>query len=99
VRDTSPNEVVVDLPRGGGGYLFLADSHAPGWHAYARGRELGIRAADVAFRAVALPPETRSVAFRYEPASFRVGLFLSLTALAGAALSMTCAIVVTLKRT
>ena len=99
VRDTSPNEVVVDLPRGGGGYLFLADSHAPGWHAYARGREVGIRAADVAFRAVALPPETRSVAFRYEPASFRVGLFLSLTALAGAALSMTFAIVVTLKRT
>jgi len=81
VRDLSPNELVVELPQGGGGYLFLADSHAPGWRAYAGDHELPIRIAGVAFRAVAPPRETRSVLFRYEPASFRVGLFITLTTL------------------
>jgi hypothetical protein len=82
VRDVSPNCVAVELGRGGGGYLFLADSYAPGWHAYTEAGELRVRVADVAFRAVALPEGTESVTFRYEPSSFRVGVFVSLLALA-----------------
>jgi len=81
--DLSPNAVAVRLPEGGGGYLFLADSFAPGWRAYAGERELSIRAAYVTFRAVAPPRDARTVIFRYEPASFRVGLFIVLTTLAG----------------
>jgi len=88
VRDVSPNEVIVDLPKGGGGYLFLADSYAPGWRAYAEGRELPIRVADVTFRAVALPVRARSVEFRYEPAAFRVGLFAGLAGLAALATAL-----------
>jgi len=84
LRDVSPNCVAVDVDWGGGGYLFLADSYAPGWHAYAEAGELRVRVADVAFRAVALPEGTESVTFRYEPSSFRVGVFVSLLALAGA---------------
>ena len=82
VRDLSPNAVSVGLPRGGGGYLFLADSYAPGWHAYAGGRELPVLVADVTFRAVPLPREAANVVLRYEPASFRVGGFLGLLSLA-----------------
>jgi hypothetical protein len=82
LRDPSPNSVVVDLPRGGGGYLLLADSYAPGWRAFWDEGELPVRVANVAFRAVPLPREATSVVFRYEPASFRVGLFLTLTTLA-----------------
>jgi hypothetical protein len=88
VHDISPNEVVVDLPQGGGGYLFLADSFAPGWHAYAGGRELPVLIADVAFRAVTPPRAARSVVCRYQPASFRVGLFVTLVA--SAALAAAC---------
>ncbi len=84
VRDLSPNTVAVDLPEGGGGYLFLADSFAPGWHAYGNGRELPMRIADVTFRAVAPPRESKSVLFRYEPGSFRVGLFVTLAMLGAA---------------
>jgi uncharacterized membrane protein YfhO len=73
------------MPAGGGGYLFLADSYAPGWHAYAGDSELSVRTAYVTFRAVALPLDARSVIFRYEPASFRIGLFIALVALAGVA--------------
>jgi hypothetical protein len=36
----------------------------------------------VAFRVVALPQEAAAVLFRYQPDSFRVGLFLSLLACA-----------------
>ena len=87
VRDLSPNAVAVELPSGGGGYLFLADSAAPGWRAYAGGRSLPVRTAYLTFRAVAPPREVGSVLFRYEPAAFRVGLFVSLVALG--VLSMT----------
>ena len=90
VRDISPNRVVVDLSRGGGGYLFLADAYAPGWHAYSAGRELPILIADVTFRAVPLTQDVRSVDFRYEPASFRVGLFVALAALAALGASLVC---------
>ena len=39
---------------------------------------MAIRPADVAFWAVALPREAKSVVFKYEPAAFRVGLFAAL---------------------
>jgi len=80
IRDPSPNAVEVTLSAAGG-YLFLADAYAPGWHAYA-GKPLRVMPADVTFRAVAVPREATKVVFRYEPASFRVGLFVSLLAVA-----------------
>lgn len=89
VTDLSPNAVRVDLPRGGGGYLFLADTFAPGWRAYAEGRELPVRTAYLTFRAVPLPREVSRVEFRYQPASFRVGLFIGLLTLAAAVCALT----------
>jgi hypothetical protein len=47
----------------------------------------------VAFRTVALPPDAGSLVFRYEPAAFRIGLFVAL--LACAAVAVTAAIIVT----
>ncbi len=86
VRDTTPNEVAVELSGPGGGYLFLADAFAPGWRAYADAGQLPIRPAYVAFRTVSLPADATSAVFRYEPGSFRLGLFVSLlTAMAIAA--------------
>ncbi|HUU53905.1 MAG TPA: hypothetical protein VMY87_03205 [Armatimonadota bacterium] len=82
VRDSPPNAVEIDLPQGGGGYLFLADSYAPGWRAYADGLQLHMRPANVAFRTVAPPQDAKQVTFRYEPDSFRVGLFVTLLAVA-----------------
>jgi hypothetical protein len=92
VRDLSPNRVTVELSRGGGGYLFLADAYAPGWHAYAAGRELPTLTADVTFRAVPLAQDVKSVDFRYEPGSFRVGLFIALVAIAAASACLLCCV-------
>ncbi len=85
VSDLSPNAVEVSMTGRGGPYLFLADAYAPGWRAYAGRRELPIMPADVAFRAVALPADTKLVVFRYEPDAFRVGLFVTLLACAALA--------------
>jgi hypothetical protein len=82
LRDISPNAVEVMVEGGEGGYLFLADAYAPGWRAWSAGRELPIRPANVAFRVVALPENAARVVFRYEPAGFRVGLFVALVTLA-----------------
>jgi hypothetical protein len=80
VRDLSPNAVEVSVS--GGGYLLLADCYAPGWHAYADGKELRVMPGDVTFRVVAVPRQATKMVFRYQPASFRVGLFISLLTLA-----------------
>jgi uncharacterized membrane protein YfhO len=59
--------------------LNLADQFYPGWNAYLDGQTVPItRRADVSvFRAVAVPPGEHVVSFRYEPAGFRVGLYLA----------------------
>jgi hypothetical protein len=93
LRDISPNAVEIRIEGRGGGYLFLADAFAPGWTAHADKRQLPIRPANVAFRTVALPPDAGSVLFRYEPAAFRIGLFIAL--LTCAAVAVTAATVVT----
>jgi hypothetical protein len=53
----------------------------PGWHAEVDGRERPIRAADLAFRAVAVPPGRHTVRFFYRPTSVIPGGVLSPAAL------------------
>jgi hypothetical protein len=62
----------------GSGILVLTDSFYPGWHAYVDGREAKILRANYFFRAVVLSRGEHVVEFRYEPASFRVGVIVSL---------------------
>jgi hypothetical protein len=62
--------------------LLLADQFFPGWKARIDGKEVAIqRRADVSiFRSVPLETGTHEVAFSYEPAGFRTGLYLALFA-------------------
>jgi len=72
-------------------YLVLTDSLYPGWHAAVDTRPAPIRLTDQAFRGVPLRAGRHLVQFRYDPAAFRVGLFISLlsvSALAGALLAL-----------
>ncbi len=59
------------------GILVLADSFYPGWRAYVDGKEGKILRANLFFRGVLLPPGNHRVVFRYEPASFRYGLIIT----------------------
>ena len=63
------------------GHVVLLDTFYPGWHAEVDGRERPIRAADLAFRAVAVARGRHTVRFFYRPTSVIAGGALSLAAL------------------
>jgi hypothetical protein len=67
------------IPRSG--FLVFNDSFAPGWHAWVDGNPVPILRAYGLFMAVSLTDAGfHKVNFDYEPATFRLGIFLSLTA-------------------
>ena len=61
--------------------LVLADSYFPGWNAYVDGVRTEIFPAYYIFRGVLLPEGRHAVEFRYEPWSFRAGLWISVSTL------------------
>lgn len=76
------HEVTIHASAPTGGWLVLSDTYYPGWQATLDGAPTPIYPADYALRAVELPPGDHVVAFSYAPRSFRVGLAISLAALA-----------------
>jgi len=86
----SPREVRLAARLDQPGWLTLADTYFPGWHAFAIPAggtpadeiELTIHRANGAFRAVYLPEGTWQVRFRYSPRSFQLGVYGSFLALA-----------------
>ncbi len=77
----SPEEVVVRLPLGEGGWLVVSDAFASGWRATIDGRREPLIAAFGAFRAVQIPPGAAEARFRYAPPEWQYAL---LTSAAGA---------------
>jgi hypothetical protein len=64
------------------GYLFVSDQYLPGWRAWVDGKERPIEQADYCLRAVFLEAAGQhQVTFSYQPKSFHVGLWASLTSL------------------
>jgi hypothetical protein len=63
------------------GLLVLSDTYFPGWQASVDGESHPILRANLAFRAVAVPAGDHEVEFRYEPASFRLGVALTVIGL------------------
>jgi len=75
-----PEQVSVEVEMDCPGYLVLTDAYYPGWLALLDGRPQEIQRADLYFRAIAVPEGQHLVEFRYEPASLKAGLALSLFA-------------------
>ena len=67
----------IAVQTGTAGYVLLADTFYPGWHAYVDGQRKPVLRANGAQRAVFLEPGTHTVVFRYEPASIRIGGLIS----------------------
>jgi len=78
-------EVVADATVERDSWLVLADSYYPGWKAFVRPQgaaqdaeqQVAIHLVNGNFRGVRLEPGAWTVRFRYSPASFQVGAFLS----------------------
>ncbi len=59
------------------GWLFLADSNYPGWHAYIDGVETPVYTAQILGKAIAIPQGDHEVTLIFKSASFRLGLWLT----------------------
>ncbi|MGD9497592.1 MAG: hypothetical protein AB7Y46_14925 [Armatimonadota bacterium] len=77
------NSVRVQGEMPPGSWLVLADVAYPGWRAWVDGRAATIVPANLVLRAVHLPRGAHVVQFAYLPASFTLGMFATLLALAG----------------
>ncbi len=60
------------------GFLVVTQNAMPGWRAWVDGKPAAIYLADGLFQAVAVKEGDKEARLSYEPASFRLGLFLSL---------------------
>ena len=80
-----PEHVRIRTEAPGRRLLVLTDTWFAGWVAEVDGVAAPILRANVAFRAVAIPPGRHVVTFRYEPASVRTGAWTSAAALAAIA--------------
>ncbi len=84
VVDRGPNEVMITvgdatIERPGETMLVLLDNYYLGWRVtdLATDSPLSMYRVDLTFRGVPLPDSSREVRFRYEPASFRLGLYMA----------------------
>jgi hypothetical protein len=65
------------------GFLLLADTYYPGWTAAVDGMSVPLYRANLSVRAIQLPAGKHDVRFTYEPPRARLGLMLTIVAVAG----------------
>jgi Bacterial membrane protein YfhO len=63
------------------GLLFLSEAFFPGWKAYIDGQLTEIYRADFSFRAIVIPAGTHHISFIYDPLSFKIGKWISMSTL------------------
>jgi hypothetical protein len=79
-------EVAIRAECGARCLLVLTDLDYPGWHAYVDGARTDIRQINALFRGVYFDPGSHEVVFRYQPTSFRVGVWMFVVTLVSAGL-------------
>ena len=83
VTEYTPTRVRVQVRADAPGWLLLADNWYPGWRTSVDGQPAKLHRADWVLRAVFVPAGSHEVEFRFAPATFRVGLAITVAALAG----------------
>ena len=86
VVEYTPRRTAWRVHTGKAGYLFTGDAFYPGWRAELDGQATPLYRANLAFRAVYVPPGEHVVVHTFDPRSVRLGLLMSLGSLAAAAL-------------
>jgi hypothetical protein len=81
-RDEADHVVLEASAPAQGATLILTDSYFPGWRAWVDRSPARVERVGEGFRGVVLAAGNHTVEMRYRPASYRVGLFVSLVALA-----------------
>jgi Bacterial membrane protein YfhO len=70
--------VKIQTSAAGDAWLVLSDTYYPGWVATIDGEPATVLRGDLLFRVLPVPSGEHSVEFRFEPASVRLGLLISL---------------------
>ena len=83
IRHYESQRVDIDGSTSTPAILVLNDSDFPGWTATLDGHPVHWFSANYIFRALLLPPGKHAIAFRYQPASFRTGVYLAIAGLVG----------------
>jgi hypothetical protein len=78
----SPHRLVYQVETTANGLLVMSEPFFPGWRARVDGKPVEMMVADYILRAVPVSPGPHSVEVRYEPTSYRLGLYLTLVAMA-----------------
>ncbi|MCE9593158.1 MAG: YfhO family protein [Planctomycetes bacterium] len=81
VLERNASSVRLEVERDEPGWLVACQTYFPGWKATVDGREARVLCANHAFQAVEVPAGKSVVELRYEPDSFRRGVFAALGAL------------------
>ena len=81
IVETRPDGMTVDVAASHAAYLVTADTYDPGWRARVDGVAAPVRRADVAFRAVAVPPGRHRVELAYRPPAVAAGCAVSAASL------------------
>lgn len=87
ILEWGPSTVKISTDSPQEAVLVLLDNYYPGWRASVNGREAEVFPAYYAFRAVRVPAGNSTVEIYYEPLSFKIGMVISVIALAGSALA------------
>jgi hypothetical protein len=77
VTDWAADAIRLDARTDADGLLVLSEVYDKGWHAYVDGKRTPVYVADHVLRAVPLPAGEHVVELRYEPASLRIGLWVT----------------------
>jgi hypothetical protein len=83
IVDYRPNRVAVEVDGTAPGWLVLTDPWYPGWTCTVDGEERAVYPGDYLFRTVPVPAGRHEVVFRFRPASYLAGRWVTLGALAG----------------
>lgn len=74
----TPNQIIIDTTSHAASSVILSEVYSKGWKAYLNGKTPApIQETPNALRAVDIQSDTKYVAFKYEPASFKVGELIS----------------------
>jgi hypothetical protein len=77
----SPQKSTIQVKTKNPGFLFISDTFFPGWKSKVDGREVVIKRANYAFRAIPLKQGEQKVEMFYDPLSFKLGIIISTTTL------------------
>ena len=82
IVEATPTAYRLHLSAASPAWLFLADANYPGWHATLDGADTPLFTAQILGKAVAIPAGEHDIVLRFDSASFRYGLWVTLITLA-----------------